>query len=137
MTNRFLAGFHPGFGTWGVWLSKPGIDVTVNSAPANFILRPDVKTHQIVLSGAVSLAPGVVDQEVLFPANLARFPRIYLHGNISGAKEWPCDLNAAGNQHPSRTVYFSVAVFGDRMWFSNGSSYTIVGFYIVFNQSVQ
>jgi hypothetical protein len=137
MTNRFLAGLHPGFGVFGIWLSKPGIDVLSTGPVSNFLLRPDAKNEQIVLSGTVGVGPGG-SATVFLPANLVKHPYVMLHGNVTSDVEYPSSLAAAGGtgSDPAE-IYFRPTIFSDRMIFSNPtSSSNMYGFFMVFNRSI-
>lgn len=136
MTQRFLAGFHPGFGAMGIWLSQAGIDVTQAGPAANFLLRSDLKYEQIVLSGSVSVASGAT-VIVALPANLIKQPYVMLTANTQGTLEYPSDLNATAPGGASgNEVTFSPLILSDQLRFFNPSYTTIVGWFMVFNRSV-
>lgn len=136
-TARFLAGLHPGFGTAGVWLSQPGVDVTVPGPAANFILRPDLKFEQVILSGAVGMGPGQ-SAVVPYPATLTQRPYVWLHGNQTGNVEYPSALDAVGGtgSNPNEITFFATIWF-DRLEFYNpNGSANLYGFFMVFNRSI-
>ena len=135
MVVWFFAGLHPGFGTWGIWLSKAGFDVTVAGPASNFILKPDLKYEQIVLSGQMVVGSGL-STTVMLPANLGLHPYVWLRGNINTNCDWPSDVGAVGNTSASREVNFQASIYTDRMIFGNGTDYTLYGFFIVYNRSI-
>lgn len=136
MTQRFLAGYHSGFGAMGIWLSRAGIDVTQAGPAANFLLRSDLKYEQIVVSGSLVVGSGQT-VTVALPADLLKNPYVMLTANISGALEYPSDLNAtAPGGANGNEVTFSPLIFNDRIQFYNPSQVTLYGFYMVFNRSV-
>jgi hypothetical protein len=136
MTRRFLAGRHPGFGTMGIWLSQPGIDVSQAGPAANFILRSDMKYEQIVLSGTVLCAPGQT-VSVMLPTDLVTQPYVMLHGNISTDVEYPSNLNAVGGTGANpNEIYFYTNINRNQLQFYNpNEQQNIGGFFMVFNRS--
>jgi hypothetical protein len=137
MTQRFLAGFHPGFGTMGVWLSQAGVDVTQAGPAANFILRPDVKYWQIIMSGFVAVGSGQ-QVDIAMPADMVRHPYVWVKGNIDPAQEYPCNVNAAGGtgSNPAE-INFSAFIWRDKISIYNpNEQYSLYGTYMVFNRSL-
>lgn len=137
MTKRFLAGLHPAYGTYGIWLSKPGVDVSLVGADDDFLLKPDVKFEQIVLSGLVVV--GVASFTTVFlPVTLASKPFIWMHGNINSNLDYPCDLNARGAAAPeSNEQNFSIIHFTDKFQvFNNSPDQILYGFYMVFHRTI-
>lgn len=137
MTDRFLAGLHPGFGTYGIWLSKAGVDVKVAGPAANFILRPDIKVEQIILSGTIVASPGQT-VTIAWPAIVPANPYLMIHGNSSSNVTYPCDLSARGAAAPdSNEQNFSPVIYNDRFTVLNQSpDQMLYGYYIAFSRSI-
>jgi len=98
MTKRLLIGWHAGFQQWGVWLSKPGYDVTVPGDSTNFLLRPDYRYEQILFSGAVSIDPRAMVMQIAFPLALDIVPDIRIYATYNATvTEYPA-ASASGQQ---------------------------------------
>ncbi|MCA6098875.1 hypothetical protein [Bradyrhizobium australafricanum] len=108
MVQRFLAGGpHPALGTMGVWLSRDGVDVTTATANSDFLLRPETKNDQIVLSGSIYLPIGSGTQTILYPATFTKAPYVWFQAyTISGQAMYPSDLNMTANAFTSGGILF-------------------------------
>jgi hypothetical protein len=137
MVRRFLAGFNPGFGTMGIWLSMPGVDVVSGAAggAGNYILKTDLKFEQIVMSGVVGLSPGQT-QTVLLPADLVKRPYVALAPCQSSNPQYPHDLGLVGSTGQIEIIA-GVAIYGSQLTFyNNNSTYALYTTFMVFNRSI-
>lgn len=82
MTRRFHAGLNSFLGTYGVWLSRPGVDVLATSSNADFLLRAETKNDQIVMSGSIYLPIGSGDQNIPYPATFTKTPYVWFAAYI-------------------------------------------------------
>ena len=136
MVKRFLAGYHAGFNQMGIWLSVPGYDVSGTGTAANFLLRPDLKNTQIVLSGTI-VVPPTQTITVALPANLNKRPYIMVKGNINGNTEYPSSLSAAVPGSSGNELYFNILIYTDQFQFYNFADFaTVYGFFMVFSRSI-
>jgi hypothetical protein len=137
MTSRSLKGLHPAFSTYGAWLSQPGVDVAQAGPAANFIMQPDLKFEQIMLSGTVIIGPGAT-VTVLLPSDLGVSPYVFFHGNINTNTEYPCSLSAVGGSGSDASeLFIQPTILNNQMRFVNPSgSSTLVGFFLVFSRSI-
>jgi hypothetical protein len=140
MANRLLIGLHPGFGQFGAWLSKPGVDVVAlgpGSPSSQFILKPDLKYEQVVLSGTIGLGAASLTTVVL-PIDMGRHPYIYMKGNVNPATEYPSNLGAAGQGGSGNPeVSFVLSVFTDHFLVQNNNAAAgIFLFFMVFSRSI-
>jgi hypothetical protein len=140
MVARVLVGYHSGFGQWGFWLSQPGVDVTVPGGAGNFILRPDLKYMQIVMSGAVTLSPGQTI-DIPMPLDYVQHPFVLIKGSPAsnaGLIEYPSALGAVGGtgSDPAE-ITFSTYFWRDRLQFFNpNGSAVLSGYFMIYNRSI-
>jgi hypothetical protein len=140
MVQRSLTGYHAGFNQWGFWLSQPGVDVTVPGPAANFIMRPDLKYTQIVMSGAVAIGPGQTIT-VPLPIDFVNHCFVMIKGSSAsstGYIEYPSALGAVGGtgSDPAE-LKFTTYVWRDQLgFFNNHGSATISGFFMLYNRSI-
>lgn len=73
--KRLFIGTHPLLGTKGMWLSVPTVDVTTATLQSQFLLSPDYKNEQIIMTGSVAL-PSLGSATVFFPETLPSPPYI-------------------------------------------------------------
>lgn len=89
MTHRLIIGRHPLDGSYGLWLSKPGVDATLTVDPANFLIAPGVKNDMVLMAGAASGG-----QTVFFPETLSFVPTVvYATTTAFGIDYYPFDIN--------------------------------------------
>lgn len=142
MTQQYLAGLHPIFGM-GVYLSRPGVGVTTATNAADYLLRPDLKNEQVVLSGQVFIPLGGSPVTVAYPATLSKTPYVFFKEYTSpGAAAYPYDLNmAASNVTIGGVLLYEVvigiSIYNNQIVFSNPSeNYSLYVDYMVFNRSI-
>ena len=51
MTKRLIMGKHPLNGSYGLWLSLPGIDASTTLDPTKFLISPSAKNQMVLMSG--------------------------------------------------------------------------------------
>jgi hypothetical protein len=138
MVKRLIVGYHPGFNQYGVWLSKPGIDVSIPGPAANFLLRPDLKSEQIVISGFAFIPAGFPFSLIAaYPSTLAAQPFVQLNANINPAQEYPHNLGLVGGSGAGATeITTGLTVTKDGIYLGNSSSNALWVTYIVYNRSI-
>ena len=140
MVPRVLTGYHAGFNQWGFWLSQPGVDVTVPGGAGNFILRPDLKYMQIVLSGAVTLSPGQ-QTNIPLPVNFVLHPFVLIKGSSasnSSLIEYPHALGAVGGtgSDPAEIPFQMYAAPDYIQFFNPNGSAVLSGYFMLYNRSI-
>ncbi|WP_407122737.1 hypothetical protein [Bradyrhizobium sp. STM 3561] len=137
MANRFLAGYHAAFNQYGIWLSVPGVDVTASGPAANFLLRPDFKCEQIIISGRVAVAAGF-NVDVMLPITVpTKRPYVQFGVAQSGVGQYPHDLSMIGTTAQIECI--GGCLFrSDRLTFSNSnaSGFTFYYDYLVFQRGI-
>lgn len=143
MTDRFLAGLHPTLGTMGVWLSYPGVDVKTATLDSQYLLRPETKNDQVVLSGSIFIAIGGAPVTISYPITFAKIPYVFFHAyTSSGAASYPYDLNLAATQYTVGGVtvhdtYGGMSLFSNGFQFSNPNpNWDLYLDYHVYNRSI-
>ncbi|MDI2110300.1 MULTISPECIES: hypothetical protein [Bradyrhizobium] len=144
MTRRFFMGWHPTLGGYGVWLSRPGVDVTTATIAGDFLLKPDTKNEQVIMSGSIYLPPLSGDVSVSYPATLPQRPYVAFRTYIdSGVVSYPYRLDmAASDINIGGTVYYEITngirIANNQMTFNNtlSESYGIYVDYMVFSRSL-
>lgn len=127
MTNRFILGRHPLDGSFGVWLSKPGIDATSTVNPDNFLLCPGVKNEMVLMSGVASAG-----QTVFFPYTLSIKPFVMYNCTTSNGVDWyPFDI-----QQITRTGDTSASITTSSVTFQNFTSVSLVFLYLVTSRAL-
>jgi hypothetical protein len=127
MTQRLILGRHPLDGSYGIWLSRPGIDATTTVDPNNFLICPGVKNDMVMLIGQASGG-----QTVFFPQTLSDKPMVYFWPtNASGVEYYPFPTNAV-----TRSGETVVAVSASSMTFSDSTGLGLIFNYFVFNRSL-
>lgn len=122
MTRRLIAGRHPLDGSYGIWLSKPGIDAGATLAIDNFLLAPIAKNDMVLMSGVASA--GVF---VAFPYTLNGRPYVYYWPtNVTSADHYPFPVTLATS---SGDMACTVTTSG--MTFTDGSGLGLVFNYLV------
>lgn len=138
MVNRFLAGYHAAYGRYGIWLSRPGYDVTAAGPRGNYILHSDVKTEQCIMSGIVGLSPNTT-QTVPLSVTIGKRPYVALHGSQNGNNQYPHDLGLVGATTQTE-IYCSCRVYDDRIIFTNTNTsaapYNLYVTFLVFYRSI-
>jgi hypothetical protein len=109
MIGRWLHGRHPLDGSYGAWLSKPGIDVRTTTDPNNMLISPSAKNEQILMSGVVAVgAGGAVN--VFYPEDLSSPAFVqYIISTSGGAIFYPMAYNVYnGNSmiYCTQSTYF-------------------------------
>lgn len=140
MVNRVLAGFHAGFGQMGFWLSQPGVEVTVPGGPGNFILRPDLKYMQIVMSGAVTLSPGQ-QINIPLPVDFVQHPFVLMKGSPAsnaGYIEYPSALGAVGGtgSDPAEIAFYMYAANNYLQFYNPNGAAVLSGYFMLYNRSI-
>jgi hypothetical protein len=125
VTKRLIIGRHPLDGSYGIWLSNPGIDATTTVNPVNFLICPGVKNDMVLMSGSA-----VGGQTVFFPFALSITPVVLFNCTSSNGADWyPFDIGQitkSGNV--ACTVTQSYFTFSD----STGQGLTFL--YLVTNR---
>ena len=136
MARRFHAGYHAGFNQWGVWLSRPGIDVLSAGPASDFLLRPDYKVEQIVMSGNVEVDSGL-STTVIYPSSLPQYPYVQFQANISSNREYPHSLDAVGGTGAdAREVVLTLAIQRGVLYFTNNSANNLFVDFIIYGRSI-
>lgn len=138
MVERLLIGYHAGFNQQGIWLSKPGIDVRIAGPASSFILRPDLKAEQIVISGFAYVPSGSAFLPICaYPANLAVQPYVQLNANINPNQEYPHSLSLAGGSGSSANeIAITLQITNDVMYATQNSNNDLWVSFIVYNRSI-
>lgn len=145
MTDRLLAGFHPTLGTNGFYLSRPSVDVKFATLTSDYLLRPEAKNEQVIMSGLVSLPVGSGQVDVPYPATLPQRPYVMFRPyNSFGAAAMHYDLNMAAHDLTIGGVLTYEISCGITLWitqakmsFINASdTYALYVDYLVFNRSI-
>lgn len=123
MTDRLIIGRHPLDGSYGIWLSKPGVSATNTVDPNNFLIAPGVKNDMLLMAGIIGNG-GVA----YFPETLSNTPFVYFHPINDGASEsYPFPINiatTAGNSTCNVTT--SYAAFYDHSGLGLSFRYIVV-----------
>jgi hypothetical protein len=83
MTQRLIIGRHPLDGSYGVWLSIPGVDATTTVNPTNFLICPGVKNEMVLMAGTA-----VNGQVVPFPETFSAKPFVAFTCSSGGGVDW-------------------------------------------------
>jgi hypothetical protein len=126
MIDRWLWGRHPLDGSYGAWLSKPGINVRSTVDPDLMLISPSKKNEQILLSGMVVIGAGGT-ATVFYPENFSSIPFVQFYSSNSGDQITcpPPFYSANGGS----MVY--VNQFTNAATFTNSSNLTLAIFYAV------
>lgn len=145
MTQRFLAGGpHPALGTMGVWLSVPGVDVTTATANSSFLLRPETKNDQIVISGSIYLPIGSDDQSIPYPATFTKTPYVWFKPYIDSgvATSYPYNLGMAATEITVNGIFTYEIGMGAMFWnnkitfYNPTENYNFYVDYMIFYRSI-
>ncbi|MCW2195026.1 hypothetical protein AB7M45_007799 [Bradyrhizobium elkanii] len=145
MARRFLMGLHPSLGGYGVWLSRPGVDVVTATVPGDFLLKPDTKNEQVILSGSVFLPPLSGDVNIPYTVTLPQNPYVAFRTYIdSGVVSYPyrLDMAMARDLTIGGVVYYEIQngfrISNSALTFNNtiSESYGIYVDYMIFNRSL-
>lgn len=122
MTNRLIIGRHPADGSYGIWLSRPGIDAAATVDPNNFLLCPGVKNEMVLTAGYA-----VGGQTVFFPFPLSITPVVIFNATTSNGADWyPMDINTI-----TKTGDVSCSVRQSSMVFSDATGQGLTFLYLV------
>jgi hypothetical protein len=126
MIGRWLHGRHPLDGSYGAWMSKPGVEVRATTDPNNMLISPLKKNEQILLSGLVGVGAGG-DATIFYPENYSSIPFVQTFvSNQGGAIIYPpAFYSPDGNSVIYVQQYTNAAIFQNR------SNLTLVFFYTV------
>jgi hypothetical protein len=138
MVKRLVIGYHPGFNQYGVWLSKPGIDASIPGPAANFLLRPDLKSEQIVISGFAYVPAGSSFLLIAaYPASLAAQPFVQINANVNSNQEYPHSLSLVGGVAANaRELTIGLTITKNELRATNSSANDFWVTYIVYNRSI-
>ena len=126
MTKRFILGKHPLDGSYGIWLSKLGVDATTTIDVSNFLIAPGAKNQMILMSGFSGAGT------VLFPYTLSSKPYVYFKATTNnGVDTYPFDATRLTN---SGDTYCSISTTG--MTFIDTTGLGLVFRYLVINGSI-
>lgn len=81
--KRLIIGKHPLNSSYGVWLSKPGVDAESTVDPDNFLIAPGAKNEMVLMVGQA--ANGAT---VFFPETLTDKPFVYFWPVYPGYNEY-------------------------------------------------
>ena len=124
--KRFLFGKHPLDGSYGLWLSLPGIDVTTTTDRNSMLICPIAKNEQVMMSGVSAVASGA-SVDVLFPAALPSPPYAAFYFSPSAsAIYYPFNT---GSYDAGDALYLTSQ--NDRITLTNGCNRGMYFFYIV------
>ena len=141
--RRWYAGRHPVLGTEGVWLSRPGVDAPSATANGDFLLRPETKFEQIVLSGQVYIPLGGSPVTIMYPTTFTKTPYVFFKEHISdGVVEYPHNLDMAASDITigGVTVYevsVGIGIGNDRITVNNPSqNYNLFIDFMIFHRGI-
>jgi hypothetical protein len=127
-------GQHPINGSYGAWLSKPGVDVLATVDPSQMLLAPNSKNEQIVAAGQVYV-PAYGNGIVYHPVALTRRPYCFFKVSTSGNYiEYP---HPQGLSDPLNNQFNAAGlrIYADRTVFP-GTVFALVYHYMLFARSV-
>ncbi|UFX42055.1 hypothetical protein HAP47_0022600 [Bradyrhizobium sp. 41S5] len=143
MTRRFHAGYNSFLGAYGVWLSRPGVDVLATSSNSDFLLRAETKNDQIVMSGSIYLPIGSGDQSIPYPATFTKTPYVWFEAYIdSGVVAYPYNQGMAGHDLTiggvlTYEVGMGLRFMNDKITLNNQSdTYNFYVDYMIFHRSL-
>jgi hypothetical protein len=85
MIGRWLHGQHPVDGSFGAWMSIPGVDVRSTVDPNLMLISPLKKNEQILMSGGVGVAAGA-DEVVYYTETLSVAPFVQVAVTAEGGR---------------------------------------------------
>ena len=137
MTARFLAGYHAGYNAMGIWLTKPGFDATAVNAESAYLLKPELKVEQVVMSGSVSVPRSNPFQSVFYPLTFTRYPYVFFREHISaGVVEYPHSLSQFGTTSFPE-VQAGMSIYQDKISVTNGNdSWDIIVDFVIFHRAI-
>lgn len=129
--RRLLIGSNPTLGQEGIWLSVPGVDVTTATLENQFLLSPDFKNEQILMTGMVTIG-NFSSAVVFFPEPLPSPPMIaFQHGIDPGFIYQPWKRGALTNSAQQFLV-----VTPSQVTFQNFVTATMYVYYVVMARDI-
>jgi hypothetical protein len=123
MTKRLIMGKHPLNGSYGLWLSLPGIDASTTVDPTKFLISPSAKNQMVLMSGISGAGT------VYFPYTLSSKPYVYFNASTSsGIDYYPFDISLV-----TSAGYTECVVTPSNMTFYDFSGLGLVFYYLVIN----